>query len=231
MKAIGIDQSSFTRSSFEHICMNNIKKIYQHSGKCDDQQNLKNIIEAALLSTPEGFTDKSPNVHMTSSTVKKPSASKSLCLFTNILDVKPKTTKRRFVAAKSKRKAIKVGNILWTKKTKRKGHSKINGQIKSNMYTWITRHPQVVQSQVSNDCLKVLLDDKTEPQLVPKLLLQVSVRELHNSLLSDPNYGGLKDAWYEDGKIIISDSTLRSLFPPQSKHISERYKVMCGCEC
>ena len=28
MKTIGIDQSSFTRSSFEQICMNNIKKIY-----------------------------------------------------------------------------------------------------------------------------------------------------------------------------------------------------------
>ena len=40
MKNIGIDQSSFTRSSFEHRCMNNIKKIYQHAGKCDDQQNL-----------------------------------------------------------------------------------------------------------------------------------------------------------------------------------------------
>ena len=36
MKTIGIDQSSFTRSSFEHRCMNNIKKIYQHAGKCDD---------------------------------------------------------------------------------------------------------------------------------------------------------------------------------------------------
>ena len=52
MKTIGIDQSSFFRSSFEHICMNNIKKIYQHAGKCDDQQNLNDIIEAALLYTP-----------------------------------------------------------------------------------------------------------------------------------------------------------------------------------
>ena len=34
MKTIGIDQSSFIRSSFEHICMNNIKKIYQHAGNC-----------------------------------------------------------------------------------------------------------------------------------------------------------------------------------------------------
>ena len=36
MKTIGIDQSSFTRSTFEHRCMNNIKNIYQHAGKCDD---------------------------------------------------------------------------------------------------------------------------------------------------------------------------------------------------
>ena len=106
MKTIGIDQSSFTRSSFEHRCMNNIKNIYQHAGKCDDQQNPKDILETALLSTPEGLTDNSPNVHMPSTPVKKPNARKSLCLFTNILDVKPTTSKRRFVAAKSRRKAM-----------------------------------------------------------------------------------------------------------------------------
>ena len=115
MKTIGIDQSSFIRSIFEHICMNNIKKIYQYSGKCDDQQNLKDIIEAAILSAPEGVTDNIPNVHLTSSPVKKSSARKSLCLFTNTLAVKPTTSKRRFVAAKSRRKAMKVCNSLWTK--------------------------------------------------------------------------------------------------------------------
>ena len=62
---------------------------------------------------------------------------------------------------------MKVCNSLWTKKTKRKGHSKINEQIKRNMYTWITGHPQVVQSPISNDCLKVVLYDQTETQLVP----------------------------------------------------------------
>ena len=74
MNTIGIDQSSFTRSSFGHICMNNIKKIYQHAGKCDDQKNLKDILEAAILYTPEGVTDNSPTVYMKSSLVKKPSA-------------------------------------------------------------------------------------------------------------------------------------------------------------
>ena len=115
MKTIGIDQSSFTRSSFEHICMNNIKNIYQHAGKCYYQQNLKYIIDAAILPTPEGVTDNSPNVHLKSSPVNKPSAGKSLCLFTSILDVKPKTAKRRFVAAKSRHKAMKVCNSLWKK--------------------------------------------------------------------------------------------------------------------
>ena len=59
----------------------------------------------------------------------------------------------------------------------------------------------------------------------------MSVRELHNSLVSDPNDGGLKDARDEYGKSIISDSTLCSLLPPQLKKMSARYKIMCGCEC
>ena len=75
--------------------MNNIKKIYQHAGKCDYQQNLKDVLEAALLSTPEGVTDNIHNMPMPSTPVKKPSARKSLCLFTNILDVKPTTAKRQ----------------------------------------------------------------------------------------------------------------------------------------
>ena len=114
---------------------------------------------------------------------------------------------------------------------KPKGHSKINEQIKRNLYTWITRHPQVVQSPISNYCRKVMLDDQIEPQLFPKLLFQVSVRELYNSLVSDPNDGGLKDARDENDKIIIIYSTFCLLLPPQLKQMSARYKIMCGCEC
>ena len=84
-----------------------------------------------------------------------------MCLLINILDVKPKTATCRFVATKSKRKDMKVGNSLWTKKIKQKGHSKINDHIERNLYAWITHHPQVFQSPISDDCLKVLLDDQT----------------------------------------------------------------------
>ena len=49
MKNIGIYRSSFTMSSFEHRCMNNIKNIYQHAGKFYDQQNLKDNIDADMV--------------------------------------------------------------------------------------------------------------------------------------------------------------------------------------
>ena len=97
---------------------------------------------------------------------------------------------------------------------KRKENSKINEKIKRNTYLWITRHHQVVQSPISNDCLTFMFDDQTKPQLVTKILPQVSVRELHNRLVRGTIDGGLKDARDEYGNINISNSTLRSLLPP-----------------
>ena len=61
----------------------------------------------------------------------------------------------------------------------------------------------------------MIFGDQKEPQIVPKFLLQVSVREIHNSLVSDPNDGGLKDVRDEENSIIISDSKLPTVFPPQ----------------
>ena len=76
------------RDSFEHKCLNNIKKIYQHAGKCDYQQNFKDILEADIVSTPEEITDYSPSFPMTQKTTNKTSARKSLRLVTNTFDVK-----------------------------------------------------------------------------------------------------------------------------------------------
>ena len=78
-------------------------------------------------------------------------------------------------------------------------------------------NPQVLQSSIANDFLKVKIDGYTEPQFFPKLLLHVSVRELHDNLVSATKDGGLKEAGDEYDNIIISDSTLCSLFPPQLK--------------
>ena len=84
-----------------------------------------------MVLTTEVVTDNIPNVPTTSEPVKKPSARKSLCIFTNVLDVKQKTAKRLIVAAKSKRRAMKVGTSLCTKKNNEKGIQK--SMIRSNL--------------------------------------------------------------------------------------------------
>ena len=145
LQNIGIDQYLSNNALYIHKCLEKIKKLYKQAGKCDHQKKFKYIIEAAVVYTPEGFTNDSPISLMTSTPFKKPSARKSLWLFTNILDVKKKTATRQVGAAKSKRKAVKCGNIPWVFKQTRKGHSKINDQINKSLYYWIMHHPQAVQ--------------------------------------------------------------------------------------
>ena len=103
--------------------------------------------------------------------------------------------------------------------TKAKINSKINDQIKESLYNWIIHHPQVVQSPIVNDCMKVNTDGHNEPQLSPKLLLQVYALEIQNSLVSDTEDCGLKEVREAENDIIISNSTLRSLLPPQLKNV------------
>ena len=76
VKTIGIDQSLSNIALFEHRCHQNINKLYKHDGECDYQKKFKYILEAAMVSTPEVFTDDSPLSPMTPTPFKKPSARK-----------------------------------------------------------------------------------------------------------------------------------------------------------
>ena len=58
----------------------------------------------------------------------------------------------------------------------------------------------------------------------------MSVWELHNRMMINPQEGELKEEIDIENNIIISDSTLRSIIPPQINKISARYKVMYGFE-
>ena len=109
---IGNDQSLNNNAIYEHKCLENIKNKYKQAGKCDDQQQFKDIIEADMVYTPERFTNNSYISPMKSTPIKKPSYRKSLCLFTNIFEVK-KTAYLRVGADKYKRKAIRYGNTPW----------------------------------------------------------------------------------------------------------------------
>ena len=79
-----------------------------------------------MVYTPEIFTDYSPISPITSTPVNNPSARKSLCLFTNIFEVKKKHSYRQVGADKYKHKAIKFGNKTWALKQNRKVNSKID---------------------------------------------------------------------------------------------------------
>ena len=93
-KNIGIYQSLINSDIFEHIYIKNIKKLYKHAGKCDKQQQFKDILEANMIYNTEGFIDNSTISITTPPTLKKQSARKSLCIFTKIFYVKNKTAIR-----------------------------------------------------------------------------------------------------------------------------------------
>ena len=71
-----------------------------------------------MVSTPKMFINNSPISPRTPSPVNKPNYQKSLCIFTNVVDVKRETSYRRVGASKSKRKAIKFGNTPCSLKQK-----------------------------------------------------------------------------------------------------------------
>ena len=83
-----------------------------------------------------------------------------------------------------------------------RSHTKINQEVKKDLYNWILRHPQVVVSPIANYCLKLSIDGQVEPQFVRKILLHVLVIELHNSMVSPPEEGRLNGTIIQ--KIILS---------------------------
>ena len=107
--------------------------------------------------------------------VKEPSDRKSLHQFLEASGVKQNTAVRKLGAAESKRKAIRYGSMLWSSIPKRYIHTKINGEVKKDIYNWILQHPQYIQSLIENYGHKVFIYGTAETQLVSKLLLQVYV--------------------------------------------------------
>ena len=63
-----------------------MKNIYKQAGKCDYQQQLKDIIKSAMVSTPVGFTDNSFISPMTSLPAKtKVHRNHCVCLLTFLM--------------------------------------------------------------------------------------------------------------------------------------------------
>ena len=87
------------------------------------------------------------------------------------------------------------------------------------------------QSPIIRDTLLIADADSKVKRRVTTLLLECSMKQLYNELVASPDYGGLVGARHaETNDVIISDTMIRSLAPPQIRPMIYNHKIMCGCD-
>ena len=87
------------------------------------------------------------------------------------------------------------------------------------------------ESQIACDTLLIKDEESLVKRRVLKLLLECSMRQLHNELIASPDDGGLLGARHFDtNDVISSDTMLRYLVPPQLHAMTYHHKRMCACE-
>ena len=118
--------------------------------------------------------------------------------------------------------------VLWSSVTERSKWSKIPSELRSSLKDWITNHPDVVNSPLYRDMLWWKKEDGTKEK-IPKLLITIPIRQLHNDMIEPPENGGLEGVRNEKGEVIISDTALRDNLPFNLRPIQERHKQVCGC--
>ena len=86
------------------------------------------------------------------------------------------------------------------------------------------------ESPIARDTLIITYAESRVKRRVPKLLLECSIRQLHNDIIASPDDGGLLgDRHADTNDVIISDTMLSSLSPPQLCPMIDNHKMMCGC--
>ena len=56
MGTIGVYQSLSNNAFYEYICLENIKMLYKSACNCDYEKQYKTILEAVVVSDPEGYS-------------------------------------------------------------------------------------------------------------------------------------------------------------------------------
>jgi hypothetical protein len=114
---------------------------------------------------------------------------------------------------------------------KRLGRQKVNQKLEDAFLKWLDNHSMVIQSPLAADTL--LVSDPKHPgnkKRMNKILLQIPEREIHIDLCSEDPLIGLKGVRDCAGNLLISDTKLRDMLPEHLGMMSDRYKIMCGCE-
>ena len=86
------------------------------------------------------------------------------------------------------------------------------------------------ESPIARDTLLITNAESRVKQRVPKPFLEYSMRQLPNELIDSPDDGGLLGSRHSDkNDMIISDTMLCSLSPPELHSMTANHKMMCGC--
>ena len=86
---------------------------------------------------------------------------------------------------------------------------KVSKALRQEIVDWITKKSNVRQSTITRDTLLITDEDSKEKRRVLKLLLECSMRQLHNDLIASPDDGGLLGARHaEKNDVIIIDTML-----------------------
>ena len=97
--------------------------------------------------------------------------------------------------------------MRWSSVAARRKYSKITSELKVKLHNWILRHPHVIKSPYPQDTLLWKKQDGTVER-IPKILISISIRELHNDMLKKESDGGLEGAVDTNGNAVISDTSL-----------------------
>ena len=92
------------------------------------------------------------------------------------------------------------------------------------------KNSNVCESPIASDNLLITDAESGVKWRVPKLLLECSMWQFHNYLIASPDDKILLGAIHSNtNDVIISDTMLRSLAPPQLLPMTDHHKIMCGC--
>ena len=152
----------------------------------------------------------------------------------HILNCSRSTSYRRLKALAEQRARLIAQSsntdVKWSIKPRIIRTKKVSNDLRARLLEWILKNQNVRQSPIKRDTLLIKDTETGVRRRVPKLLLECSMRQLHNELIALPDKGGLLGArHHRTNEVIISDTMLRSLVPPELRPMTDSHKIMCGC--
>ena len=102
--------------------------------------------------------------------------------------------------------------------------------LRQKLVEWKMKNSNVCESPITCDTLLIADAESGVKRRVTKLLLECSMRQLHNEVIASPDDVGLLGSRHADTNyVIISDTVLLSLTHPQLRPMTDHRKMMFGC--